>query len=78
MSTRTVSDSISPLDVPAPPYGDHALFCFDRATAAPVLIEIERPEATDQTTAREIRTQIRPEDLAVPTDRGSVVGQPGG
>ena len=37
--------------LPSPPYGDHALFCFDRPTAAPVLTEIQRPEATDQTIA---------------------------
>jgi hypothetical protein len=66
------------IDVPAPPYGDQALFCFDRATAAPVLTEVQRQEATDRTIAREVRTEVHPEDLVVPTDRGPVVGQPGG
>lgn len=63
--------------LPSPPYGDHALFCFDRRTGAPALTEIQRPEATDRTIAREIRTDVRPEDLRVPTDRGAVVGVPG-
>jgi hypothetical protein len=63
--------------VPSPPYGDHALFCFDRPTGAPALTEIQRPEATDQTVAREIRTDIRPDDLQIPADRGPVVGLPG-
>jgi hypothetical protein len=63
--------------LPSPPYGDHALFCFDRPTAAPILTEIERPEATDETIAREVRTDIRPDDLQVPDDRGAVVGFPG-
>ena len=63
--------------VPSPPYGDHALFCFDRPTGAPALTEVRRPEATDQTVAREIRTDIRPDDLQIPADRGPVVGLPG-
>jgi hypothetical protein len=65
------------VELPSPPYGDHALFCFDRATAAPVLTEVQRPEATDVTVAREIRTEIRPEDLEIPVDRGAAVGLPG-
>ena len=63
--------------LPAPPYGDHALFCFDSASAASVLTEITRPEAVDQTIAREIRTQVGPDDLRIPDDRGAVVGLPG-
>jgi hypothetical protein len=63
--------------LPSPPYGDHALFCFDEATGAPTLTEIQRPEATDRTIAREIRTDVRPEDLQIPADRGAVVGVPG-
>jgi hypothetical protein len=63
--------------LPSPPYGDHALFCFDRRTGAPALTEIERPEATDRTIAREVRTDVRPEDLQLPADRGAVVGVPG-
>jgi hypothetical protein len=63
--------------VPAPPYGNHALFCFDHATEAPILIEIERSEATDRTVATEVRSQVTPDDVQVPGDRGSVVGEPG-
>jgi len=59
--------------LPSPPYGDHALFCFDRRTGAPALTEIQRPEATDRTIAREIRTDVRPEDLQIPADRGPAV-----
>jgi len=62
---------------PSPPYGDHALFCFDRPTGAPALTEIQRQEATDRTIAREIRGEVRPEDLQIPQDRGAVVGTPG-
>ena len=63
--------------LPSPPYGDHALFCFDRRTGAPALTQVQRPEATDRTIAREIRTNVRPEDLQIPTDRGAVVGVAG-
>src|SRR4029453_2146868 len=49
------------LALPSPPYGDHALFCFDRASGAPALTEIHRDEAVDTTIAREIRTEVRPE-----------------
>jgi hypothetical protein len=63
--------------VPAPPYGNHALFCFDKATAAPVLIEIDRTEATDRTVATKVHTAVSPDDVQIPDDRGSVVGEPG-
>jgi hypothetical protein len=63
--------------LPSPPYGNHALFCFDRPTGAPALTEIQRPEATDRTIAREIRSDVRPDDLQIPRDRGAVVGAPG-
>lgn len=65
------------LAVPAPPYGNQALFCFDQATAAPILTEIERTEATDRTVATDVRTQVDPADLQIPENRGSVVGEPG-
>jgi hypothetical protein len=63
--------------VPSPPYGNQALFCFDEATAAPVLTEVQRPEATDRTVATQVRAQVGPDDLQVPDDRGAVVGEPG-
>ena len=54
------------IDIPAPPYGRHALFCFDRATLAPSLTVIERDEATDRTQARVIRGAVTDADLQVP------------
>jgi len=63
--------------LPSPPYGDHALFCFDAATGAPSLTEVQRPEATDRTVAVTIRSQVQPDDLRIPDDRGQVVGAPG-
>src|SRR4051794_11358659 len=46
------------LDLPSPPYGRHALFCFDRATLAPSLTVIERDDAQDRTEARAIRATV--------------------
>lgn len=63
--------------IPSPPYGDHALFCFDRDTGAPSLTQIERPEAIDRTEATRIRA-ITPADLQIPVDRGAPVTVPGG
>lgn len=67
------------LGLPSPPYGDHALFCFDRDTGAPSLIEIRRPEAVDRTVARQIRTVVTDADVRIPDDRGPTVdvGGPG-
>jgi hypothetical protein len=65
------------LDLPSPPYGTQALFCFDRASLAPSLTVVERPEATDRTQASAIRTTVTDADLDVPANRGSVVGLPG-
>jgi hypothetical protein len=62
--------------VPSPPYGDHALFCFDRSNHAPTLTVIERPEATDRTQARSVRTAVTDADLQV-ADLGQVIGVPG-
>jgi hypothetical protein len=54
------------IDIPSPPYGRQALFCFDRATFAPNLTVIERDEATDRTQATSIRGTVSDADLAVP------------
>ena len=54
------------LELPAPPYGRQALFCFDRATFAPTLTVIVRAEATDRTQARTVRAQVTDADLQVP------------
>jgi hypothetical protein len=63
--------------IPSPPYGEHALFCFDRATLAPSLTVIERVEATDRTEANAIRATVTAEDLKVVPDPGAIVGIPG-
>lgn len=54
------------IEIPAPPYGRQAMFCFDRASRAPNLTIIVRDEATDRTEARVIRTQVTEDDLDVP------------
>jgi hypothetical protein len=65
------------LALPSPPYGNHALFCFDEATLAPSLTVIERDEATDRTQATAIRTVIAASELDLNRAAGSVVGAPG-
>jgi hypothetical protein len=59
------------LQVPAPPYGTEALFCFDEATGAPTLTVVERAEGTDRTEAHAIRGQVTDDDLRVPDDKGT-------
>ena len=51
----------------APPYGDHARFCFDAKTGALVKTEVVRPEATDVTTAVVVTSDVADADLALPT-----------
>jgi hypothetical protein len=65
------------IDLPSPPYGDHALFCFDRGSLAPSLTVIERHEATDRTQATAIRTTVTDDDVRVNVDPGALVGVPG-
>ncbi|MEY2432613.1 MAG: hypothetical protein QOC92_2338 [Acidimicrobiaceae bacterium] len=65
------------IDLPSPPYGAHALFCFDRTSLAPSLTVVERPEATDRTEATSISMTVSDADLDAITNRGSVVGLPG-
>ena len=50
----------------APPYGDHARFCFDPKTGAIVKTEVVRPEATDVTTAVNVTGDVTDADLALP------------
>jgi hypothetical protein len=54
------------VELPAPPYGRQALFCFDRTTLAPTLTVIVRTEATDRTQARTVTGQVTDADLQVP------------
>ncbi len=65
------------LQVPSPPYGNHAMFCFDSTTLAPSLTVIERDEATDRTEATEIRATVAGADLQVTPDPGQLVVLPG-
>lgn len=60
--------------LPSPPYGDHALFCFDRRTGAPLLTVLERKEATDETRAQSVRATVTDADLSPPADRGRPPG----
>jgi hypothetical protein len=55
------------IELPAPPYGREALFCFDGATRAPSLTVLVRDEATDRTEARVLRGQVTDADLQVPS-----------
>ncbi len=54
------------IDYLAPPYGDHARFCFDPKTGAIVTAEVVRPEATDVTTAVVVTGDVADADLALP------------
>jgi len=65
------------LDIPSPPYGDHAMFCFNRTNLAPSLTVVERAEATDRTEATAIRTTVTDDDVKVTPDPGALVGLPG-
>lgn len=60
--------------LPSPPYGDHALFCFDERTGAPLLTVLERTEATDETRAVTVRSTVSDADLAPPAERGTPSG----
>jgi hypothetical protein len=65
------------LAVLAPPYGNQAMFCFNRTNLAPTLTVIVRDDATDRTEAKEIRTTVTAGDLELQADPGQVVGFPG-
>lgn len=52
----------------APPYGEDATFCFDAATGAMWSSVVHRAEATDTTTTVELRGDVRPSDLVLPSD----------
>lgn len=55
--------------LPAPPYGTAARFCFDDETGALTSIRVVRDEATDVTEATSVRAGVRDEDL-VPPENG--------
>lgn len=64
------------LALPAPPYGDHALFCFDQATGAPSLTVIEQPGITVRTEATSISPTVTDADLQTVVDPGALVTEP--
>lgn len=53
------------LRVFTPPYGIESRFCFDEAVGVLRDVEVVRPEATDRTTALEVRTTVTAADLRV-------------
>jgi hypothetical protein len=55
--------------VPAPPYGTFARFCFDPTTGAPTLIRVERPGAVDETVAEALTAEVTDDDLTLPGGR---------
>jgi hypothetical protein len=57
------------LRVFTPPYGIESTFCFDEEVGVLRDVEVVRPEATDRTTATEIRTPVTESDLRA-TDLG--------
>ena len=62
------------LQVPAPPYGNEALFCFDEATgrAPQTLTVVERPEGHNRAEPHAIRGAVaHDDDLRVPDDKGT-------
>jgi hypothetical protein len=59
------------LRVLTPPYGIESTFCFDEEVGVLRDVEVVRPEATDRTTATEIRATVTEADL-----RATDVGDP--
>jgi hypothetical protein len=55
-----------------PPYGIESTFCFDEALGVLRQVEVVRPEATDRTTAIEVRTTVTDADMRA-TDLGDPV-----
>lgn len=52
------------VDVPAPPYGEEAEYCFGRRDGAPLYNRIERREGTDERVAVEARREVSEADVA--------------
>jgi hypothetical protein len=51
------------VNVPSPPYGDKAEYCFATADGAPLLNRVERREGTDQREARTVSRQVSDADI---------------
>jgi len=54
------------LTYPAPPFGRQARFCFDPATGAPTLRDVDRVEGRDLQEAVSVSPQVTDADLAPP------------
>ncbi|MBV9041170.1 MAG: hypothetical protein JOZ68_09200 [Acidimicrobiia bacterium] len=55
---------------PVPPYGRRARFCFDEATGAPTLRDIDRVEGRDVQEATSVSGDVTDADLAPPPGAG--------
>ncbi|MBV8981093.1 MAG: hypothetical protein JO086_09360 [Acidimicrobiia bacterium] len=55
---------------PVPPYGRRARFCFDEATGAPTLRDIDRVEGRDVQEATSVSGEVTEADLAPPPAAG--------
>ena len=58
------------VNYPAPPYGRQARFCFDEATGAPTLRDVDRPQGRDTQEAVSVSGQVDDSDLAPPAGVG--------
>jgi hypothetical protein len=65
------------VQVPAPPYGNHALFCFDPETGAASRTVIDRGDVVETTIADRIVATVTDADLVIPEDRGETAIAPG-
>jgi hypothetical protein len=65
------------LRYPAPPYGDHALFCFDDATGAQTTAVVDHGTVIDRTDAKGVHATVTDQDLDVPVDRGQLFAEQG-
>jgi hypothetical protein len=65
------------VQIPAPYYGNHALFCFDPATGAASRTVIDRGDVVEMTVADFITPVVTDADLVVPEDRGETEVLPG-
>ncbi|MGH9034185.1 MAG: hypothetical protein ACRD0O_00345 [Acidimicrobiia bacterium] len=52
------------VNVPSPPYGDRAEYCYATADGAPLLNRVERREGVDERIAVEITRQVSDADIA--------------
>jgi len=58
---------LRPHRLPTTAFGTRARLCFDPATAAPVLVEVDRPEGEDRTVATSVSGIVTDQDLRPPS-----------